>query len=259
MLEIPESHTVAKQLNAVVRGKSIEKAVANGSPHKFAFFSGEPADYGPRLRQKTLGEARALGGLIEMDAGGLKLLWGDGANLRLLSAATAPPQKHQLCITFTDGASLVCTIQMYGGIWLYAEGENDNPYYIAARDKPSPLSAAFDEAHFHSLLEAAKPHLSAKAFLATEQRIPGLGNGVLQEILFYAGVHPQRKLGQLGVEKRQALFRAVKEILGRMAEAGGRDTEKNLFGQWGGYATRFSHRNHPGPCPGCGIAIQKKA
>lgn|GEM_PF-2077218 len=30
-----------------------------------------------------------------------------------------------------------------------------------------------------------------KAFLATEQRIPGLGNGVLQDILWTARIHPK--------------------------------------------------------------------
>jgi formamidopyrimidine-DNA glycosylase len=43
--------------------------------------------------------------------------------------------------------------------------------------------------------------LSAKAFLATEQRIPGLGNGVLQDILFTAGIHPKRKMAAISEEE----------------------------------------------------------
>ena len=38
-----------------------------------------------------------------------------------------------------------------------------------------------DHTCFFGLLDSAKPNLSAKAFLATKQRIPGLGNGVLQD------------------------------------------------------------------------------
>ncbi|MCQ4762422.1 hypothetical protein NE555_17590, partial [Alistipes onderdonkii] len=41
----------------------------------------------------------------------------------------------------------------------------------------SPLGDGFDAAYFDRLVAGAKPNLSAKAFLATEQRIPGLGNG----------------------------------------------------------------------------------
>ena len=72
--------------------------------------------------------------------------------------------------------------------------------------------------------------LSAKAFLATEQRIPGLGNGVLQDILWYANIHPKRKISTLSAEQKHKLFRSVKTILAEMTELGGRDTERDLFG-----------------------------
>ena len=61
----------------------------------------------------------------------------------------------------------------------------------------SPLGDGFDAAYFDRLVAGAKPNLSAKAFLATEQRIPGLGNGVLQDILFNARIHPKRKMATL--------------------------------------------------------------
>jgi len=81
---------------------------------------------------------------------------------------------------------------MYGGIIAFRKNF-DNPYYLGALSKPSPLDDAFDEACFGRLLSDAKSNLSAKAFLATEQRIPGLGNGVLQDILFRIGTLMQRK------------------------------------------------------------------
>jgi formamidopyrimidine-DNA glycosylase len=84
--------------------------------------------------------------------------------------------------------------------------------------------------------------LSAKAFLATEQRIPGLGNGVLQDILWYANIHPKRKISTLSAEQKHKLFRSVKTILAEMTELGGRDTERDLFGCNGGYITRLSKK-----------------
>lgn len=36
-----------------------------------------------------------------------------------------------------------------------------------------------------------------KAFLAAEQRFPGIGNGVLQDILLESGIHPKRKISTL--------------------------------------------------------------
>lgn len=41
-------------------------------------------------------------------------------------------------------------------------------------------------------MAGAKLKLTAKTFLAAEQRIPGLGNGVLQGILFQACIYLKR-------------------------------------------------------------------
>ena len=65
------------------------------------------------------------------------------------------------------------------------------------KNKPQPMTEGFDRAYFGTLLKPGWEKLSAKAFLATEQRIPGLGNGVLQDILFNAGINPKRKMGTL--------------------------------------------------------------
>jgi formamidopyrimidine-DNA glycosylase len=99
--------------------------------------------------------------------------------------------------------------------------------------------------------------LSAKAFLATEQRIPGLGNGVLHDILWTARIHPRRKLATLSDDKMGRMYDAVKSVLPAMAEQGGRDTERDLFGQPGGYKTILSKHTLGTPCPVCGSTIQK--
>ena len=51
-------------------------------------------------------------------------------------------------------------------------------------DRIGALSDAFTLDYFKSLIDEATLKLSVKAFLATEQRIPGIGNGVCQDILF---------------------------------------------------------------------------
>lgn len=98
-----------------------------------------------------------------------------------------------------------------------------------------------------------------QAFLATEQRIPGLGNGVLQDILFEAGIHPKLKLLALSEDRRYALYNSVVSTLRLMTAAGGRDTEPDLFGGNGAYATRMSKRTVGRSCPRCGGCIRKEA
>jgi len=259
MLEIPESTTIARQLNQTIKGKFIRYVVANASPHRFAFYSGDPAGYHSLLYGKEIGRAEAVGGLVEIQAGDARLLFGDGANLRFFPAGAAVPVKHQLQLEFDDSSSMVCTVQMYGGLWADHEGENDNPYYLVAREKPSPLTGNFDGPYFTQLLEGVKQNLSVKAFLATEQRIPGLGNGVLQDILFNAKINPRSRLEKLTSGEKSALFESLKQTLSDMTARGGRDTEKDLFGQTGGYATMMSAGKLGEPCPGCGGAVVKQA
>ena len=100
--------------------------------------------------------------------------------------------------------------------------------------------------------------MSIKAFLATEQRIPGLGNGVLQDILYNARIHPKRKVDTLTNEERESLFHSIKTTLKEMTAQGGRDTEKDLFGKPGGYRTRLSQNIVGKPCPVCGGMIIKE-
>lgn len=102
------------------------------------------------------------------------------------------------------------------------------------------------------------PKLSAKAFLATEQRIPGLGNGVLQDILWSARIHPKRKMSEISSQAVDAMYEAVKGVLAQMTAQGGRDTERDLFGNPGGYQTVLSKNTVGKPCPVCGTRIQKE-
>jgi len=259
MIEIPESTTIAMQLNEAVRSKTICRIIANASPHKFAFYHGDPADYSALLAGQVIGDSFGIGAMIEIAAGDRRIVLGDGANLRYYDDLNKTPSKHQLLVELDDGSALVCTVQMYGSVLAFIEGMCDNKYYLVAKEKPRPLADAFDRAYFDTLRTEGSDKLSAKAFLATEQRIPGLGNGVLQDILFHAGIHPKRKIKTLSEKELDGLFRSVKNTLAEMMRLGGRDTEKDLFGSAGGYRTLLSKNTVGKPCPVCGANIQKAA
>ncbi len=259
MLEIPESTTIARLLNETIRGKTIHGVVANASPHKFAFYHGDPADYDAFLTGQVVGDSFGIGAMVEIAAGNRRIVLGDGANLRYYDDSTKAPSKHQLLIELDDRSVLVCSVQMYGSVLVFMDGEHDNKYYLVAKEKPQPLTDAFDRSYFDALHTDATEKLSSKAFLATEQRIPGLGNGVLQDILFHAGIHPKRKMGTLSEIELDRMFHAVKDTLAEMTSLCGRDTEKDLFGNSGRYKTILSKNTVGKPCSVCGAEIQKGA
>ena len=257
MIEIPESTTIAMQLNETVRGKKICRVITNASPHKFAFYHGDPADYNALLAGQVIGDSFGIGAMIEITAGDRRVVLGDGANLRYYDDSGKTPSKHQLLLELDDESALVCTVQMYGAVLAFMEGIYDNKYYLVVKEKPQPLADAFDRVYFDTLRTEGSDRISAKAFLATEQRIPGLGNGVLQDILFHAGIHPKRKMGTIREIEFDRLFRSVKDTLAEMTRLGGRDTEKDLFGSAGRYRTLLSKNTVGKPCPVCGADIQK--
>ncbi len=259
MIELPEAVSLSKQLNETIKGKKIVRTITNFSPHKFAWYFGDPKGYDALLRGKTIGITKARGGLVEVQVGGVNLLFGDGVILRFHDKDEKRPPKHQLLLEFADGTAISASVQMYGGLWCYKEGEYHNKYYDITGEKPSPLSDEFDWSYFDKLINSTDVQkLSAKAFLATEQRIPGLGNGVLQDILYNAKIHPKQKIEKLSDAERKRLFQSIKSTLKEMSEKGGRDTTLDIFGNPGGYKTKLSQNTMSKPCQVCGGKIFKQ-
>jgi formamidopyrimidine-DNA glycosylase len=260
MLELPEALVVADQLARTVIGKPVANVVAGHSPHRFAFFTGDPGDYDGALRGRVAEGAVAVGGFVELRFGGTSLILNDGANVRYHEPDSARPSTHQLLVAFEDGSALTVTVQMYAGLMCIPTGAVDNPYYLAAASKPSPLTDAFDREWFCGLLAPPEvQRLSVKAALATEQRIPGFGNGVLQDVLWRAHLHPRRRVSTVDDAEVDALFSSVTGLLREMAENGGRDTEVDLFGAHGQYRTVMSRLHMSEPCPTCGGPKVKQA
>jgi formamidopyrimidine-DNA glycosylase len=260
MNELPEVLNLAEQINKTIYGKRISVVTAAHTPHKLAWYYGEPSQFSNLLAGKTIGKATAYGGLVEIKAGNANILLGEGGNIRFHKNNEPHPVKHQLLIEFEDGTALSDSVQMYGGMGAFPEGKLENKYYKAAKEKPSPFSPLFDEKYFN--LMAGSPEvqkLSLKALLATEQRIPGLGNGVLQDILFSARMHPKKKVNTLSGQDKKLLFDSVKNTLAAMLAGGGRDIESDLFGHPGGYKSILCKSTVNKPCPVCRTNIKKEA
>lgn len=257
MLELPEVLTLAEQLNNKVVGKKVKKVLPPTKEHKFCWFAGEPTAYDGLIKGSEIIAAEGFGIFAEIAFdNGYKLCLNDGINVRLIPYVDMP-KDYQLLIELSDDTKLVFTVAMYGGIVLH-NGHNDNEYYIKSRQAVSPFAPEF-EAYYRQVFANSKPKLSAKAFLAAEQRFPGIGNGSLQDILFTAGIHPKRKIGTLRDAEKDILLTSAITVLQDITKAGGRDTEKNLFGQKGGYQVKMCKNTVGGDCPKCGSQIVKES
>jgi formamidopyrimidine-DNA glycosylase len=258
MIELPEALTLSKQLNDTINGKTISTVIAAHTNQKLAWYYGDPKNYQHLLQNKKIDNTTAFGGFVEISAQNIKILFRDGVNLRHFENMSKIPNKHQLLIEFTDKSLLVAFVQMYGGVGCFIHNELDNMYYKIAKEKPSPLSEEFDEDYFHALISADQvQNLSVKAFLATEQRIPGIGNGVLQDIVFNAKVHPKQKISAFSEKQTQELFKSIKRTLTEMVHKNGRNTERDLFGNYGEYRTKMCKNTVGKLCEICDSTIIK--
>ena len=257
MLELPEVITLSRQLEENVAGRKVVKVLPPSKEHKFCWYNGDPADYNDAVKGKQITSAQGFGIFVDLTfENGMKLAINDGTNCRIVKTENLP-KAYQLAIELDDGTSLVYTVAMYGGIIMH-DDSYDNEYYMKSKEAVFLLSDGLPKL-FETRLKEAKPSLSAKAFLATEQRFCGLGNGVLQDILLSARLNPRTKISSLSAEHKDCLMNCVSSVLSDMTVNGGRDTERDLFGTPGGYKTIMSKNNVDMKCPLCGSDIVKEA
>ena len=260
MIELPESYVLASQIKLATAGKVIRRVFANAHPHAFATFNGDPGFYesmlcGKEILDASLGSGSTGGSHVEILCGDMALIISTPIRYHAPGEKTAP--KHQLLIEFDDSSSMSCTVQMWGAIFCLSAEDITKPG-SPCRLIPSPLDDAFNIDYFFNLMQNAKPALSAKAFLTSEYRIPGLGNGVMHDILFNARIHPKRRIESFSQNNCERIFHSVKSTLRYMAERGGRDTEKDLYGNWGGYKTILTSKSSGMPCRNCNEHIIKE-
>ena len=79
MLELPESYTIAKQINEHLQGKIISYVELLHTPHKFAWINSEQGSVEEHLEGQTGEGAVFHGGMLEITTEDSMLLLSDGA------------------------------------------------------------------------------------------------------------------------------------------------------------------------------------
>lgn len=262
MIEAPEALYLSEQLNQTIKGKRITDVITRHTPHKFTFYYGDSEKYASLLLNKKVDKAHSLGGMIEINITNICLVFTDGANLRYYGPGEKLPNKHQLLIGFEDQSCIIVSIRMYGGILCFPANSFEgklSDYYNSAKTKPQVMSDDFSKTYFMELInQEISQKKSSKAFLATEQTVPGLGNGVLQDILYNARIHPKTKIKDLSNKQKEVLYDSLKTTMNEMYQLNGRNTETDLSGTPGKYVPYLSKDTAGKECSRCGETIKKE-
>jgi len=259
MIELPEARVIAKDFRKEILGKEIVDVAGNFTDHKFTFYYDDPQEYKGFLCGKKVTDIIPRNFYVEIEAEDYKIIFRDGANIRYYGGDKNEPPKSKLLLKFNDGTFINVTVAMYAFIAVFNKNQAmDNPYYDMELNGTGVLDERFTCKYFNGLIDDKTKKLSAKAFLATEQRILGIGNGTVQDILFNAKISPKTKIKDLSEPQIKKLYDSVTNTIDEMISKNGRDTEKDIYGNEGGYKTVMSNKNYKNGCPVCGGGIKKE-
>lgn len=157
--------------------------------------------------------------------------------------------KHDHLVLDFDEVSLVFSDpRMFGGVRFHLGPEAPDWW---TRIAPSLLSAAFTRRELAAFL-ARRAKAPIKAVLLMQERFPGIGNWMADEILWRAAIHPAQPAGSLTPAEITVLYREIRAVcrnaMKRIAGEGNflpHDLNVGIPNSW-----LFNHRwRDGGTCP----------
>jgi formamidopyrimidine-DNA glycosylase len=154
------------------------------------------------------------------------------------------PEYSQLLLRFQNGYSLAyINKRMLGRIGLV---EDIAAYVEEESLGPDALKLNKDE--FASIVQGGRG--SIKSTLMNQNRISGLGNVYVDEILYAAGIHPRHACGELSGKQIDGIFASMRKVVEQSIEA---KADPNKMPP----EFLLPHREEGAPCPACGGKVKK--
>lgn len=260
MPELPETETIARDLDAALRGAVIAGVDV---PRPSVLRGVAPAELDRRARGARVERVWRRAKLIVLD-----LSTGDRlavqprftGTLLLEGFGDAFPEGERrfVRVTFrlTDGRAVhYRDIRTLGTVALL--GPAEFRAYVA-RLGPEPLDPAFDAAALRGALGASRQPV--KRVLMDQARLAGVGNIYANEALWAAGVHPARPAASLTDAEVGRLRDALVAALEASVRLGGTTFENFLSprGRRGEYVRELKTYGRAGePCARCGGALEE--
>jgi formamidopyrimidine-DNA glycosylase len=156
--------------------------------------------------------------------------------------------KHDHLVLLQAARALVFEdARMFGRV-LFAESPAAPAWW--AKLPPELLSPAFTTQDLAQFLKR-RARAPIKAVLLMQERFPGVGNWMADEILWRAAIHPAQPAGSLDTARTRALYREIRWVCREALRIIGRDFS-DPPDSW-----LFNHRwQKGGACPRAGAKLQ---
>lgn len=181
--------------------------------------------------------------------------------LKAKSSRAAVPKDTTVIVSFSaNGQIRFVDPEGEGDLFVVPLEELEDEAPELGRRGLDPLDNAVSWQHFGQLLQGQDTKL--KALLLDTAFVAGLGPVYADEILFGAGLRPDRPASSLTAQEVRRLYRALVEVLQDAVKHGGTSLEDdgftNLYGEPGRYQEHLQIWGREGaPCPRCRKPIRK--
>lgn len=231
MPELPEVQTVISDLNKKIKGY---KVVDFWSDWPSAIKNSKLGNFKKDIKGRKILKARRIGKNMFIDFSGGKTLYihlkmtghllvkskkfkseffADKVNSYIHhSWKLKGPKGEEVSLDFSDVRKFAKIV------WIETEKLNDLPEI--KKLGIDAMDPKFDENKFAEILNKKK-NKPIGIVLMEQELIAGIGNIYRSEILFAAGVHPQRKVKDLKKEETKKIFVEIKKILQKAIEMRG--------------------------------------
>ena len=251
MPELPETETIARDLDGLVRGAIIESAAVLRPD---VLREVRPRGFVARIRGAVIERCWRRAKLVVMDLSTEDRIV---VQPRFTGALLVEPSVHSgaddyttVSLALRDGRVLrYRDVRRLGTVALMGP---DRFTDYAATLGVEPLDPAFSPAHLSGLLRGSR--LAIKKAIMDQRRVAGIGNIYANESLWLARVDPSREARSLREPEVASLHAAIVGVLTEAIEARGttfRDF-RDAYGGRGGFASRLAAYGRGGePCPRC--------
>ena len=251
MPELPEIASRAREMNAELIGKTIV-GIEVLQPKCLNI----PAtDFTRFLTDATIKEVKSHGKWLftHTSQGWLLINLGMGGEV-LLVTRNSLPQKHRILFDFSDNTCLTLNFWWFG----YAHFVNEHELALHKETARLGLDARDVTTESLRILISGK-RTRLKQFLLNQENIAGIGNAYIHDILFLAGLHPQRLLNSLTDPEIDCLAQSIQKGLIPSLNKNGAFYEVNIHGVPGAFSLDdiLIGYKEGKPCPRCGTLITK--
>ncbi len=216
MPELPEVETTCRGL----RPRVVDRLIAAVHVREHRLRWPVPRHLGRTIRGTRIRavDRRAKYLLLGTDVGTLILHLGMSGSLHVVAADSPAGKYDHFEIVFSDGNCLRLRDPRRFGCVLWTTKDPASHPLLSALG-PEPLSGALTGGYLYARSRGRR--VSVKSFIMNSDIVTGIGNIYANEALFTAGIHPQRRAGQVSLQRYTRLADSIKATLEQAIRAGG--------------------------------------